>query len=119
MLDEEYNKPPKDVVIKLKKAIKKNKHHFVSLSNIAGVVVFEIHRNIFCIHELIVDKEFRNEGAGIRLMKKIHKKFKGIFIVKTTSANKFYQKLGYKAVEDNLLVFINDKKVLSRNYWIK
>ncbi len=121
MLEEEYNKPPNDVVIKLKKAMKKNKHHFISLSKrgeiIGGVTVFEIHKNIYCIHELIIDKEHRNKGAGKMLMRKVHNLFKGIFIAKTGTAKRFYEKIGYVAVKDNLLIYVNDDKVLNRDYW--
>jgi len=120
LLDEEYNKLPRDMGTKAKLSMENNPHIFLHLEKkkvlIAGLTLIIIHKNVFCIHNVIVDKKYRNEGMATKLIKDVHKKFKGIFILRTTTAKSLYHRLGYKSVDNKIMVFVNNKEMLRRNY---
>ena len=123
LLDEEYNKLPRDIGKKTKLSMERNKHHFVYIAKkgklIAGLALIVMYKDIYCIHEVIVEKKHRNKGIGTRLMRQVHKRFKGIFILRTTNSEKFYLRLGYKSVGGKIMVFVNNKEMLRRDYLLK
>ncbi len=117
ILDLEYNKLPKDVSKLLNIVLKTNKSEVLNYQNKSFVSVITLSKNVFSIHELITQKEYRNKGFGTKLMNKVHRKYNGLFIVKTITAKRFYEKLGYKYIGKNIFIFIN-KDLFDRRFFI-
>ena len=128
LLNETYTKLPRDVPNLLMEVVGKYAVGFVFLKQgksdnkrasgervVGGVSVVKLSNHVFGIHDFSIGKEFRGRGLGKKLMDKVHRAYKGIFLTKTRSARGFYERLGYKYVGfDDMMIYCNKKGVLTR-----
>jgi N-acetylglutamate synthase-like GNAT family acetyltransferase len=111
-----FDKPPSDVPDVWMKLIEKYPVDIVTIKKdgkiIGCVTVVKLSNAIFSIEWTVIHPDFKNKGYGKKLMEKVHKKYKGLFIVKTNNASTFYKKLGYKEIYNEntktVLAYMND-----------
>ena len=85
---------------------------------IGGAVVFKVGYKVYGIAIVTIDPEHQGKGYGKQLMEKIHKKFKGLFLLTARNHRKgFYEKLGYVLVKKigkrNYMAYLNDKGAIN------
>lgn len=120
LLDLCFDKPPRNVPDIWMKLINEHPVDIVSIEKdkkiIGCVTVVKFSKGIFSIEWTAIHPNFQGQGYGKKLMEKVHKNHKGLFIVKTKNADKFYEKLGYKKIFDDgeiqILTFVNDKETI-------
>lgn len=112
-LDEVFSNPPKTVPEHCMKILGKYPVDFVTVDNKSFMMVIKISDGFYGISWVLTKKEYQGKGYGRLLMEKVHMNYKGVFITKTRTATKFYEKHGYTKVFDDgdhsILVYINDK----------
>ena len=94
----------------------------LSDNKIIGTVRYQrINENVARARYLVVEKKFRGKGVGRRLMESIHMTAKNqnisyIILNARSIAKKFFEKLGYKAIEKGPLLFseINHYKMVKK-----
>jgi hypothetical protein len=127
ILDDCFPNPPKNVTELTMKIMSKypfdvvtNKHSIYDngLGKTKKVIssfcmVVKISDGFYGISNMVVDPQYQGCQEGTNIMEKIHNRYEGIFILKTSKAKGFYEKLGYIPVyEDDIhtiMVFVNDK----------
>ena len=111
-----FDKPPRDVPDVWMKLIETYPVDIVSIKKdgriIGCVTVVKLSKAIFSIEWTVIHPDYENQGYGKKLMEKVHRKYKGLFIVKTRDASNFYKKLGYKEIyhknKKTVLAYMND-----------
>ncbi|NVM54773.1 MAG: GNAT family N-acetyltransferase [Candidatus Helarchaeota archaeon] len=96
-------------------------NHYIALfrDKIIGTARFhKINENVGQIRYLAVEEDYRRRGVGGKLLEAIHLTAKNqfikyVFLNARETALKFFEKLGYKAIEDGPLLFgeIKHKKM--------
>lgn len=82
-----------------------------------GTTIIHYGHRIHCFHGLIVHKNFRQKGIGTRFVKNTMERYKGIWIVHCRYSKKFWKKIGFTVVNNNIAVMVNDKDVFRLGKW--
>jgi N-acetylglutamate synthase-like GNAT family acetyltransferase len=115
-----FDKPPRNVPDIWMKLIEEHPVDIISIEKdgevIGCVTVVKLSKGIFSIEWTAIHPDLQGQGYGKKLMEKAHKKHKGLFIVRTRNADKFYEEIGYKKIFDDgeiqILTFVNDKEMI-------
>jgi len=112
-LDGVFDKSPKKVPEHCMKIINTYPVDIVSIDNKSYMMVVKINEGFYGVSWVLTKKEYQGKGYGKKLLDKVHRKYKGVFITKTRDAEKFYEKFGYIKVFDDgkhsILVYVNNK----------
>lgn len=111
LLDLVFNKPPRNIPELSLKSLAKYPTEFVfsKLEDkiIAGVMIVKLGDNIYGIENMVVHPDYQGKGYGTQLMDLTHKKYKGLFLLRTREAKGFYKKFGYIPINDREMVYSN------------
>ncbi len=116
-----YPAPPKSFFSEIKSIVQKYPHRLEHIMEedkmIGGCFVLELGKNIYGISGVVIDPKYQGKGYGKKLMEKIHKEDRGIFILKCNqNIKEFYLKIGYKVIKQkggkNYMVYINNSEVI-------
>jgi N-acetylglutamate synthase-like GNAT family acetyltransferase len=115
-----YNKPPNTYLSYLRRIIEKYPTIFKDIKNdneiVACACVVILNNGFYGISSVAVLPEFQKRGFGLKLMKKIHDDIKGIFLLRTRTAKKFFQKVGYTEFFKNdthsFMIYSNEENVI-------
>jgi len=121
ILEKCYNKPPNTYLLFLKGIIEKYPTFFrdIKIDNetVACACIVVLNVGFYGISSVAVLPEFQKRGIGSELMKKIHKEFAGVFILRTRNAEKFFEKLGYIEIYRNknhiIMAYCNESKLIN------
>ena len=89
---------------RFKKTLKKYPDIDIVSLNDSYAGVIKLSKGIYGIGGVIVKEQ--KKGDGTKLVNKIHKKHKGIFLLRSSTSQGFWKKMGYKKVGD-VFVYIN------------